>query len=97
VLQGQYAIPLVSNPFGYRWDLFGTADYVPDLTILEPATIWYVQVGALVAGHVLGLMIAHDKALSLFSSVRSALRAQYAMLGLMVVYTVGGMWILSRP
>ena len=97
VLQGQYLFPLASDPFHYGWDLFGTKDYVPDLTILEPATIWYVQVGALVAGHVLGLVIAHDKALSLFSSVRSALRAQYAMLGLMVVYTVGGMWILSRP
>lgn len=97
VLQGQYAFPLVSDPFGFGWDLFGTKDYVPDLTILEPATVWYVQVGALVVGHVLGLVIAHDRALSLFPSVRSALRAQYAMLGLMVLYTVGGMWILSRP
>jgi hypothetical protein len=97
VLQGQYAIPLASDPFHDGWDLFGTKDYVPDLTILEPATIWYVQVGALVAGHVLGLAIAHDRALALFTSVRSALRAQYAMLGLMVLYTVGGMWILSRP
>ncbi len=65
VLQGQYVYPLASDPFGYGWDLFGTKDYVPDLTILEPATIWYVQVGALVAGHVLGLVIAHDRALSL--------------------------------
>lgn len=97
VLQGQYVFPLASDPFGDGWDLFGTKDYVPDLTILEPATIWYVQVGALIVGHVLGLVIAHDRALSLFSSVRSALRAQYAMLGLMVLYTVGGMWILSRP
>ncbi len=84
VLQGQYVFPLASDPFGDGWDLFGTKDYVPDLTILEPATIWYVQVGALIVGHVLGLVIAHDRALSLFSSVRSALRAQYAMLGLMV-------------
>ena len=27
---------------------------------------------------------------------RDALRSQYAMLGLMVVYTVGGLWLLSR-
>ena len=43
------------------------------------------------------LVLAHDKALALFPSVRSALRAQYAMLALMVVYTVGGMCIVSRP
>jgi hypothetical protein len=97
VLQGQYLIPLVSDPFAFGWDLLGTADYVPDLTILSPETIWYVQVGALVAGHVVGLVLAHDRALSLFDSVRSAVRTQYAMLGLMIVYTVGGMWLLSRP
>jgi len=97
VFQGQYVIQLMSDPFGYGWDLLGTRDLRPDLTLLAPRTIWYVQVGALVVGHVLGLMLAHDRALSLFRPRRSALRAQYAMLGLMVLYTVGGMWILSRP
>jgi hypothetical protein len=97
VLQGQYLFSLVSDPFGYGWDLFGTRDFVPDLTILSPEAIWYVQVGSLVVGHVVGLVIAHDRALSLAPSVRSALRAQYAMLVLMVLYTTGGMWILSRP
>jgi hypothetical protein len=28
--------------------------------------------------------------------VRDALRSQYAMLALMVVYTVGGLWLLSQ-
>ena len=97
VLQGQYLYPLASDPFGRGWDLFGSADFVPDLTIITPEVTWYVQVAALVVGHVLGLVLAHDRALSLFPSIRSALRAQYAMLGLMVLYTVGGMWILSRP
>ena len=97
VLQGQFLYSLVSDPLGRGWDLLGTRGFVPDLTVLTPETIWYVQVGALVVGHVLGLVLAHDRALSLFPSVRSALRAQYAMLALMVVYTVGGMWILSRP
>jgi hypothetical protein len=97
VLQGQYLYSQVSDPLGRGWDLFGTKDFVPDLTIITPEATWYVQVGALVAGHVLGLVLAHDRALMLFPSIRSALRAQYAMLGLMVLYTVGGMWILSRP
>ena len=97
VLQGQYLFSLVSDPFGYGWDLFATKDFVPDLTILSPETIWYVQVGSLVVGHVLGLVVAHDRALALVPSVRTALRAQYAMLALMVLYTTGGMWILSRP
>jgi hypothetical protein len=96
VLEGQNAIVLLSDPFGSGWDLLGTRDFVPDRTI-DPRTIWYVQVGALVVGHVLGLVVAHDRALSLYRSARSAVRTQYAMLALMVLYTVGGMWILSRP
>jgi len=96
VLQGQVVPRLVSDPFGFGWDLFGTAGVRPDFTILRPRTIWYVQVGALVVGHVIGLAVAHDRAISVLRP-RTAVRTQYAMLGLMVLYTVGGMWILSRP
>jgi hypothetical protein len=95
VIQGQYALPLASDPFGYGWDLFSTVDYAPNIAPFSPNTVWYVQVGALVAGHVAGLTVAHDRAVALLPQ-RDALRSQYAMLGLMVVYTVGGLWLLSR-
>ena len=96
VLQGQFAIPLLSDPFGKGWDLFGTAGVIPNLAAISPTTTWFVQVGALVAGHVAGLLIAHDRAVSIFPERRVALRSQYAMLSLMVLYTVGGLWVLSR-
>ncbi|MCP9486739.1 MAG: hypothetical protein MSC30_12825 [Gaiellaceae bacterium MAG52_C11] len=95
VVQGQFALPLASDPFGYGWDLLGAADFAPNLAPLSPNAVWYVQVGALVAGHVAGLAIAHDRAVSLFPP-RSALRSQYALLALMVAYTVGGLWLLSQ-
>jgi hypothetical protein len=96
LVQGQFAIPLLSDPLGRGWDLFGTADVVPDLTVISPNTTWYVQVGALVAGHVAGLAVAHDRAVTIFADTRDALRSQYALLLLMVLYTVGGLWVLSR-
>ena len=96
LVQGQFAVPLLSDPLGRGWDLLGTADVVPDLTVLSPNTTWYVQVGALVAGHVAGLAVAHDRAVTIFADRRDALRSQYALLGLMVLYTVGGLWVLSR-
>jgi hypothetical protein len=95
VIQGQYALPLASDPFGHGWDLFGTVDYAPNIAPFSPNTVWYVQVGSLVAGHVAGLTVAHDRAVTILPE-RDALRSQYAMLGLMVVYTVGGLWLLSR-
>ena len=96
LIQGQFIYPLASDPFGKGWDLFGTVDYAPNLAPVSTNTIWYVQVAALVAGHMAGLAVAHDRAVALFERRSDALRSQYPMLGLMVLYTVGGMWLLSR-
>jgi hypothetical protein len=96
VLQGQFVVFLVSDPLGRDWDLFGTVSFEPDLGLLSPNLIWYVQVVALVIGHVAGLAIAHDRAVALFEERESALRSQYPMLALMVLYTVGGLWVLSQ-
>ncbi len=96
VNQGQFIFSLMSDPFGRGWDLFGTVDFAPNVALLTPEIIWYVQVGALVVGHVAGLAIAHDRAVSLFENRGDALRSQYPMLGLMVLYTVGGLWVLSQ-
>jgi hypothetical protein len=96
LVQGQFIVTLVSDPFGRGWDLLGTVDFAPNLAIVSPETVWYVQVGALVIGHVAGLAIAHDRAVALFQERRTALEAQLPMLGLMVLYTLGGMWLLTR-
>jgi hypothetical protein len=94
VNQGQFAIPLASDPLGKGWDLFGTADFQPSL-FNSPNAIWYIQVGVLIVGHVLGLSLAHDRAVAIWGSARTAVRTQYAMLALMVLYTCVGLWLLS--
>lgn len=96
LIQGQFTIPLASDPLGRGWDVFGTADYQPDLAVVSPELVWYVQVGALVGGHVAGLAIAHDRAVDLMRERDDALRSQYPMLALMIVFTVGGLWLLSQ-
>jgi hypothetical protein len=96
VREVQYVVPFASDPFGFGWDLFGTAEVRPESGWLTPKTIWYTQVAALVIGHVAGLVLAHDKAVELFESPRKAAISQYAMLALMVVYTLAGLWLLSQ-
>ena len=96
VTQGQY---VVAAALGSRSAAAGTCSARPTTAgprVLTPHTIWYVQAGALVAGHVVGLAVAHDRAVTLFPDRDDALRSQYAMLALMVLYTVGGLWLLSR-
>jgi hypothetical protein len=87
---------LLSDPLGTATtDLFGTANAGIDFAILSGAAIWYVQVGALLAGHVLGLTLAHDRALVFWPDYRRASRSQYWMLVVMVAFTCFGLYLLS--
>ena len=93
MIEGQSAIALISDPFGRGWDLFGTATNVVDLAIVSTHTIAWVQVGAIVIGHVAGVVVAHDFAVEDLP-VRRAIRSQYAMLAVMITYTIGGLALL---
>ena len=58
--------------------------------------IWYVQVGALVLGHVCGLTMAHDRAISYWGDYKQASRSQLWMLAVMVGFTCFGLYLLSQ-
>jgi hypothetical protein len=94
-VQGQAMFYLVSDPLGTGADIFGTAQTTIDYTIFTATTIWYVQVAALVLGHVAGLILAHDRALVTFKDGRTATRSQYWMLAVMIAFTSLGLWLLS--
>jgi len=93
--QGQATAYLASDPLGKGWDIFGTATATIDYTVVSANGIWYVQVGALVLGHVAGLVLAHDRALVIYDDPRRATRSQYWMLAVMVAFTSLGLWLLS--
>jgi hypothetical protein len=93
--QGQAIGYLVSNPLGHGSNIFGTAHATIDYGIIAGVGIWYVQVGALIAGHVSGLVLAHDRALAMYPNVKEAARSQYWMLVVMVGFTSLGLWLLS--
>lgn len=94
VIEGQIGLSRLSDPFGRDWNLFGTRDWLVNLTLVSPTTIWYVQVFAIVAGHIGGVILAHDRAIALYAP-GVALRTQYALLAVMVVFTASGLLILS--
>jgi hypothetical protein len=97
VTAGQFVIPLASDPFGFGWDLFGTADYKVDLGLLSPYVFWYGAVALVVIGHVIAVFLAHVEALRLFGSRKAALASQVPMVALMVAYTMLSLWILAQP
>ena len=90
VFQGQALPHLLADPLGR-----GPEGPDIDYGAIGAEAIWYVQVAALVAGHVAGLVLAHDRALALFPRAGEAVRSQYWMLAVMVGYTGLGLWLLS--
>jgi hypothetical protein len=96
VYQSQAAVYLASDPLGTGANIFGTAGVQVDYNVLTTDSVWFVQVGALIVGHVCGLALAHDRALTLFRQARDAVRSQYWMLAVMVGFTSLGLWILSQ-
>ena len=93
--ESQRVAYLISDPLGTGANIFGTNTATVDYGWIGASSIWYVQVAALVIGHVAGLVLAHDRALISFGDSRTATRSQYWMLAVMIAYTSLGLWLLS--
>ena len=97
LIQGQLIIPLASDPLGYGWDIFGTADYVVNIAIINARFAWFIAVAAIVTGHIIAVYLAHTIALRTLRERQATLRSQYPMLALMVGYTMVSLWIIAQP
>ncbi len=95
VLQGQALGYLISDPLGHGSNLFGTADFLVNYNLITFAAIWYIQILAIVGGHVGGIVLSHERGLDTFTSLRQSITAQQWMLVVMVAFTCLALWILS--
>lgn len=101
LVNGQYAIAALSDPFGRGWNLFGTAGMTVEAGIVMGADsawwLWNLQAAAIVAGHVLAVLAAHLLACRLHPTAARATLSQLPLTLLMIGYTVFGLWLLSTP
>ncbi len=100
LVNGQYALVALSDPFSLGWNLFGTAHMPVSAGIAAGSaaawTIWNLQAFAIIGGHVLAVVIAHALAGSPEHSRRTLL-SELPLTVLMIAYTVFGLWLLSTP
>jgi len=95
--QGVKIISMLSDPFGWGWNLFGTAGLWRAPILPDMGVVWHTQVGLIVLGHVLSVYLAHVEALRSFGSRSQATLSQLPMLVLMMLFTASGLWILGQP
>ena len=83
----------LSDPFGKGWNLFGGCDNRINFNVINVSLIAWIQAIGVVVGHIAGVIVAHDRAVGSFPK-RDAVRSQYVMFLVMVVYSILGLWLL---
>jgi len=92
--EGQTVIPRLSDPMGTGADWFGTASWQLG-SMLSLSTIWWLQVLLVVTGHAFGITVAHRISRRLFADSRLARRSLVPMTAMMILISMGGLWLMS--
>ena len=94
VVEGQRTLTQLADPLGKGWNVLGLAESGVVATPLTYPTVTAIaQLLFIVVGHVLGIVVAHDRAVALLRP-EAMRRAQLPLLAVMVVYTVSGLLLL---
>ena len=91
---GQATLVQLSDPLSRGDDWLGTADWSINYWLsYHPTFLAVTKVLAVVVGHVLGVVAAHDRAVKLLPR-RHQLTGQLPLLLVMVTFTAGGLYLL---
>jgi hypothetical protein len=94
VESGQQTLIQVSDPMGTGANLFGTADWSVSFWLSQhPTFLATIKVLAIVTGHVLGVVAAHDRALQSIPKSHQV-SGQLPLLAAMTLYTFAGLYLL---
>ena len=88
---------LISDPLGWGYDLFGTAR-APLSALWSPESIWYLQVGLVIIGHIYGIYVAQREAFRVYDGDRKAsFRVHLVMMVGMIAMSLLSLWLLAQP
>ncbi|MBC8875124.1 MAG: YHS domain-containing protein [Planctomycetes bacterium] len=96
LMEGPKVVALASDPFGWRWDLFGTLNWnVPPLVSLD--VLWILQILLVLVGHVYSLWVAGRTSSHVFGDRKRAFLSQIPLLLGMILFSVFSLWLLKQP
>ena len=90
-VNGSYALAVISDPFGWGWDLFGTANTA--WTPFAPGLVSFLQVGVLTAGLLFAVQTAYRLARKTGSAHGQAFTAMLPVAGFQAVITLVFLWL----
>ncbi len=88
---------LASDPLGWGHDFFGTAR-APLTALWSPESIWYLQIGLVIIGHIYGIYVAQREAFRVYrGDKRASLRVHVVMMFAMALMSLLSLWLLAQP
>ena len=99
LIDGQWIVAAIGDPFQQGWNLFGLAFFTPSGTWLPPGLVWTVQLAAVVGGHMLGAWGGHVVAVAEAPTGMAPLalrRRQIPLAVVMVGLTTLTLWSLGQ-
>lgn len=96
VVEAGTLLPVLSDPFGWGADLFGSAGVAPG-PLLPASLAWALMVGLIVVGHVWSLVAGHRIASAALPTRRLALRSELPLVAGMIAYSTLSLWIVAQP
>ena len=97
----QYAVAAASDPFHSGADYLGLGNFYVTTGFFNTwdsvRVIWLSQCFAVVAGHVVAVITAHEIAKRVFGTGRQAILSQLPVSGFMILYTLLSLWLLASP
>jgi polyferredoxin len=89
-------VPVASDPFGWGWDLWGTARALPG-ALLAPGVVSTVMVALVVIGHCWSLGLTRHIAAHLFTDPRAARRSRTPIVVGLLLYALLNLWTMAQP
>lgn len=94
-MEGGKFVSVISDPFGWGWNLFGTSNWkIPMLFSMD--VVWWLQVLFIVIGHVWSLYIGHRLAIQMYGKNRS-LKMELPMVMAMIIYSIISLYLVAQP
>jgi hypothetical protein len=92
--EGQVGLMQLSDPLTNGGNWFGTANWTENIWLsTHPAVLASTKVLAVVIGHIVGAMAAHDRALTLLPK-KHQVTGQIGLLLVMLMFTFSGLYLL---
>jgi hypothetical protein len=96
IAEGSAVISLVSDPFGWGWDIFGTASW-PVKPLLDHKSVGWIQIILILTGHFYALRISLGISWKRHMERKSAMQSMLIISINLFLFTFFNIWLLAQP